>query len=396
MGIKTAFIYNERFGSFFYGADHPMRPVRLSLTYELIAALGILTPTGASVVEARMAAEAELLTFHTPEYLRILREANSGVAPVEGAGYGLGHGDNPAFKGVYDWSRLSAGASIQAARLVASGEADIAFNIAGGLHHAMSDRASGFCYINDPVVAIKYLLSLGKRVAYVDIDAHHGDGVQSAFYDSRDVLTISIHESGQTLFPGTGFSTEMGAGDGRGYSVNLPLPAGSGDSVFLRGFDEVVPAFIDAFKPDILVTQLGVDTFASDPLTHLCLTTNGFERMVRRFRSFGLPWVALGGGGYDIENVARAWTLAWAIMNGVELPDVIPPSLVASKQLTPFEKGRGTHAKWHGSGRGFASDRLRDEPLADKKLRESELKAVDAALAFLKKEVLPLVRESFA
>ena len=323
-----------------------------------------------------------MLSFHTPEYINALKSANSGAVPPDGMVHGLGHGDNPAFKGVYDWSRLCAGASIQAAELVARGEADIAFNIGGGLHHAMPDRASGFCYINDPVLAIESLLGLGKRVAYVDIDAHHGDGVEHAFYDSKDVLTISIHESGMALFPGTGFPADMGVKDGRGYAVNLPLPPGSGDGLFLRGFDEIVPTFIGAFKPDVLVTQLGVDTFATDPITHLCLTTNGFERMIKRFRSFGLPWVALGGGGYDIGNVGRAWALAWAIMNGVEAPENIPPSLLSGSGL-PLLKESG----WMG----FASNRMRDEPEEGAPLRDAELKDVERDIAFLKREVLPFV-----
>ncbi|MBI5885860.1 MAG: acetoin utilization protein AcuC [Deltaproteobacteria bacterium] len=351
-----------------------MRPARLALTRGLIDALGIMALPGAGVVEARRANEAELLSFHTPEYLRVLRQANNGVVPAEGASYGLGYGDNPAFKGVYDWSCLSAGASIQAAELVAGGDADIAFNIAGGLHHAMPGRASGFCYINDPVVAIKALVGMGRRVAYVDIDAHHGDGVEYAFYDSKDVLTISIHESGLYLFPGTGFPADMGIRDGRGYSVNLPLPPGSGDEVFVHGFEEVVPLFIEAFAPDVLVTQLGVDTFASDPITHLSLTTNGFERMVKRFRALGLPWVALGGGGYDMSNVARAWALAWALMNGVEPLERIPQSFLADK------------------GEYFTGDRLRDEPLKTPALSADDSNAVDRDIAFLKKEVLPLVR----
>jgi len=227
------------------------------------------------------------------------------------------------------------------------------------LHHAMRSKASGFCYINDPAVAINFLLKQGKRVAYVDIDAHHGDGVQAAFYDTDKVLTISLHESGEFLFPGTGFPEDSGAGQGRGYSINLPFPPDTGDELFTRGFEEIAPSFIQAYKPDILVTQLGVDTFASDPITHLRLTTNGFETMVKRFRSFGLPWVALGGGGYDPDNVKRAWTLAWAIMNRVEDRE----NLIE----------------------------LRDKPLKEK-TTNAQRKSVEEAIMYLKKEVLPLVR----
>lgn len=372
--MTTAFIYSDRFGEAFYGTGHPMRPVRLTLTYDLIKELGLFNLPGARVVEARKATEAELLSFHTHGYLRALREANSGTLPVDGRNYGLGYGDNPVFKGVYDWSLYSAGASIQAAELVAKGEADAAFNIAGGLHHAMPGRASGFCYLNDPAVAIKFLVGLGKRVAYVDIDAHHGDGVEYAFYDSKDVLTISMHESGMWLFPGTGFPADMGIREGRGYSVNLPLPPGTTDEVFLRCFNEIVPAFIEAFAPDVLVTQLGVDTFVTDPITHLSLTTNGFEEMVGRFKAFGLPWVALGGGGYDLGNVARAWTLAWAAMNGAAAPERIPQGIFLQR------------------GGYFLNDALRDEPVKTAPPSEGDLKQVAEDIAFLKKEVLPLVR----
>ncbi len=334
--MNTAFLYSEKFSDFSYGVDHPMRPLRLRLTYELIRGCGLLDLPGASVVRARRATDEELLLFHTHEYIRILKEADSGAVPEGGAAFGLGYGDNPAFRGVFEWSSYSAGASVQAAGLVAGGKAEVAFNIAGGLHHVMPDRASGFCYLNDPVIAIKHLTGLGKRVAYVDIDAHHGDGVEAAFYSTDTVLTVSLHESGHYLFPGTGFPHNMGEGRGRGYAVNLPFPPGTGDTVFLRGFEEIVPPFIEAFRPDILVTQLGVDTFRTDPITHLNLTTNGFEAMVARFRSFGLPWVALGGGGYDMDNVKRAWTLAWAVMNGAEVPEGIrdepPESSVAEDE----------------------------------------------------------------
>jgi acetoin utilization protein AcuC len=324
--MKTAFIYSDEFGSYSYGDEHPMRPLRLRLTYELITGYGLLD-AGSELIKARMAVEDELLLFHTKEYVKALKEANDGTITIEdGLRFALGHGDNPVFKGVYDWSLYSVGASIQAAELVLKGDANIAFNICGGLHHAMRERASGFCYFNDAAIAIEYLVKSGLRVAYVDIDAHHGDGVQNAFYDSDRVLTISLHENGNHLFPGTGFIDEIGINKGHGHSINLPFLPGADDNIFVTGFDNIVPIFLDRFKPDILVTQLGVDTFRTDPITHMNLTTNGFEKMVRRFSSFELPWVALGGGGYNMSNVARAWTLAWAIMNNREVPKVLPES----------------------------------------------------------------------
>ena len=209
---------------------------------------------------------------------------------------------------------------------MASGEGEMAFNIAGGLHHAMRSRASGFCYVNDPVIVILKLINRGKRVAYIDIDAHHGDGVQKAFYQTDQVLTISLHESGYSLFPGSGFEYEIGEGEGEGYSVNLPFLPYTDDEVYLWAFEEIVPPLIRAFQPDVVVTQLGVDTFYNDPLTNLHLSIFGFEKVVRRIKDLAQRWVALGGGGYDVSNVARAWTLAWAVMNGIELSEELPGS----------------------------------------------------------------------
>jgi acetoin utilization protein AcuC len=225
---------------------------------------------------------------------------------------------------MFDAAVLSTGASLVAATLVANRQVDVAFNISGGLHHAAPDHASGFCVFNDPAIAIKYLLSCGLRVAYVDIDAHHGDGVQQAFYDDDRVLTISLHESGQFLFPGTGFVSEMGASKGMGYSVNLPLYPYTDDEIYLWAFREVVPPLLRAFAPDVLVTQLGIDSYHSDPLTHLQLTSRGYVETVRELAQLDIPWLALGGGGYDLSAVARCWTLAYGVMLDVEWPDQIP------------------------------------------------------------------------
>jgi acetoin utilization protein AcuC len=372
--MKTAFIYSEKFGAFYYGADHPMRPFRLLLTYELMEASGLTRLPGMEIIQAREATEKELLLFHTGDYLKILKEANTGIIPVGAAPHGLGFGDNPVFAGCFEWSSYSTGASMQAAELVGSGEVDVAFNICGGLHHAMPKRASGFCYLNDAAVAIKHLVSQGKRVAYVDIDAHHGDGVEYGFYESDRVLTVSLHESGQYLFPGTGSVTDCGLKQGTGYSVNLPLPPGTGDTEYYDAFMLVVPDFISAFAPDVLVTQLGVDSFSTDPITHMNLTTNGFEKVVREFRGMGYPWIALGGGGYNLGNVARGWALAWAVMNGAVVPEKIPGEFI--------EK----------NGEYFASDSFRDPPESTESyLREGDKKEIDREIAFLKEKVLPLV-----
>jgi acetoin utilization protein AcuC len=241
---------------------------------------------------------------------------------------------------MYEASALASGGSVQAAELVASGEVTRAFAFAGGLHHAMPDRASGFCYLNDAVLAIQTLRARGLRVCYVDIDAHHGDGVQFAFYDSPDVLTISTHERGDRLFPGTGFVDEIGTGAGLGFAVNVPLHPHTDDEVYLEAFDAVVPPLVRAFRPDAVVAQLGIDSHRTDPLTHLALSVEGFAAAVRRIVGFAPRLVALGGGGYDLANVARAWTAAWAILNDVELPEQLPPAFVTA--AAAHLRGRAT------------------------------------------------------
>jgi acetoin utilization protein AcuC len=279
------------------------------------------------------------------------------------------------FRGLYDWSKLVAGATLQAASLVDNSEADITFSIAGGLHHAMNAQASGFCYINDIVIAILSLLRHGRRIAYIDIDAHHGDGVQEAFYTTNKVLTISIHETGRMLFPGTGFEGEIGEGEGKGYSVNIPMPPYSDDELFLFAFNEIVPPLMEKFKPDIVVTQLGVDAFASDPLTHLNYTNNGYSEVVKKIKEMSPKWVALGGGGYDIINVAKAWTLAWAIMNDADIPDDIPEDFL-KKHLQE----------------GFQSRKIKDEPYLEKGMRKEQMKKeVERVVEFIREKVFARV-----
>jgi len=312
-------LYNEDYQRFDYGPSHPLQVGRLKLTMDLIRAYDLLSPKKVCQETTRMASVEEVLSFHTLDYLKILQEANSGQSSLDSWAYGLGPGDNPIFPGVLDWGRFCAGGAIQAGEWVVSGLGRIAFHMAGGMHHARKNMASGFCYINDAVLVILYLLSQGKKVAYIDIDAHHGDGVQEAFYHTDRVLTISFHQNGTTLFPGTGFVQEIGADEGVGYAVNVPLYPWTDDEIFIWAFMEVVPPILQAYAPDVIVTQLGVDTFYNDPLANLSLTTKGFCSAVKFFKELGLPWVALGGGGYHQVNVARAWTLAWSIMLDREL-----------------------------------------------------------------------------
>jgi acetoin utilization protein AcuC len=327
--VKTALVHSEAFARFDYGPEHPLRMERLGLTYALMEAYGLTRLPEARLLAPAPAPETVLREFHTADYLEALRAAGAGEPVPAAHRYGLGPGDNPIWPGCYEASALACGGSILAAELVARGEVDRAFAFAGGLHHAMPDRAAGFCYLNDAVLAILTLRRHGLRVAYVDIDAHHGDGVQLAFYRSADVLTVSTHERGDRLFPGTGAVDEIGEGPGRGYSVNLPLNPYTDDAVYLAAFDAVVPAVLQAFRPDVVVAQLGIDGHRTDPLTHLALSVDGFAAAVRRIVDLAPRLVALGGGGYDLGNVARAWTAAWALMNDVTLPPELPPPFIA-------------------------------------------------------------------
>src|SRR5258708_25007634 len=241
---------------------------RLPLTWRLMRAYGLTTLPNAGVVAPDPAAETDIARYHTREYLDVLKRADTGLDPADGASYGLGLGDNPVFRGLWEVAQLVADGSLTAGALVAGGAAARAFHFAGGLHHAFPDRASGFCYVNDAVLAILRLRERGLRVAYVDIDAHHGDGVQHAFYADPNVMTISTHERGERLFPGTGFVREKGEGAGVGFSVNLPLEAYTDSAVYLLAFEAVVPPLIERLKPDIIVAQLGVDPHSPATLTH--------------------------------------------------------------------------------------------------------------------------------
>ncbi|MBU0515949.1 MAG: acetoin utilization protein AcuC [Proteobacteria bacterium] len=323
------FVFSDDYHRFDYGPSHPLRVHRLGLWLDMARALGLIVDHDPACVEARSATREELARWHDPYYLDVLEKANSGLWSTGGLGYGLGTGDNPVFKGVFEWSALLCGASVQCLELVGSGQTQIAFNPAGGMHHGGPSKASGFCYLNDAALIIQMLLDQGRRVAYVDIDAHHGDGVQWAFYRTDRALTVSVHQSGRTLFPGTGSEKERGDGPGRGYCLNLPLLPDADDEIFRMVVDRVVLPVVDAYDPDLLVTQLGVDMMYSDPLANLNLTSHGFMHAVKGFKGLGRPWIALGGGGYNVINVARCWTLAWAAMADRDVEDRLPEEVIA-------------------------------------------------------------------
>jgi acetoin utilization protein AcuC len=321
---KAALICSHELWTYGHGDAHPLRPERLRMTYELLEAYGAWDGEGSLLYTPSQATEDELALWHTPDYIDAVRRLGAGDQRVSAYKYHFAPGDNPVFPGMYESEALKAGATLLGARLVLEREVDVAFSFAGGMHHAMPDYASGFCVFNDPAIACQWLANQGARVVYVDVDAHHGDGVQAAFYDDPRVMTISLHESGRYLFPGTGFVEELGSGPGEGTSVNLPLFPYTEDEVYWYAFHAIVPPLVERFAPDVLVTQLGTDTHYLDPLTHLQLTTAGYTAVVQALRDMDLPWLATGGGGYHVSTVARSWALAYGIMSDQRLPDRIP------------------------------------------------------------------------
>ena len=326
---KSAFIYSHDLANHTLRNDHPMKPYRLKYTYELLNAYGAFNETDSLLLPPRNATIEELELVHTREYISAVKDLSMNGYSTIGHQFGFSTlGDNPVYERMYDAALLSTGSTMFAAKLIAENQMDRVFNISGGLHHAAPDHASGFCIFNDPALAIKFLLNSGKRVAYIDIDAHHGDGVQNAFYDNDQVLTISLHESGQYLFPGTGFVNESGQAPGIGYAVNIPFFPYTGDDIYVETFKSVVLPLVRTFGPDVMITQLGVDSYHTDPLTHLQLTTRGFLDVIQLFSDMQLPWLALGGGGYDVGAVARCWSLAYGQMIGLTLPNNIPTDLV--------------------------------------------------------------------
>lgn len=309
---------------------HPLRPERLRNTWDMLHAYSAFDAPHTRIVPPRFPTEEELATFHTPDYINVVRRLSRGDYMVNPTRYNFGEGDNPVFEGMYESESLKVGAALVAAELLLNNQADAVFSFAGGLHHAGADHASGFCVFGDGAVAIHRMLAAGWRVAYIDIDAHHGDGVQAAFYDDPRVLTISFHESGRFLFPGTGHTDELGEGDGRGFSVNVPLFPYTNDDIFLWAFDQIVPPLLQRFAPDVVVAQFGVDAHWRDPLTHLALTTHGLEALFQRICQLAPKLLAVGGGGYDGAVVPRAWTLAWGAVSGQTFPNKLPQSIATN------------------------------------------------------------------
>ena len=332
----AAIVHDDALESYGFGGEHPFNPLRLRLTLELCRDLGLLQ--GYSLTPSEPATDEDLTTVHTLTYVRMVQEAGRGAALLSNLlDFGLGTGGNPLFPEMHGACARVVGGVVEACRLVMGGGATHAMCVSGGLHHAMRSRASGFCVYNDAGVAISRLKEEhpGIRIAYVDTDAHHGDGVQWMFYEDPDVLTVSMHESGRHLFPGTGEVDETGQGRGRGYSVNVPLQPFTDDDSFISAFEAVVPEVLRAFGPDLILSQNGCDAHKLDPLSHLSATTRLYEHVPARMHDLahelcGGCWVATGGGGYDIWRVVpRAWAALWATVSHQDLPEKLPESWLA-------------------------------------------------------------------
>jgi acetoin utilization protein AcuC len=322
-------VFDKTLTDYDFGPHHPMSPIRVDLTMELAAQLGV-TGEHLRLVEAPMASDDVIATVHERGLIEAVTEAGTTPGHTD-LDRGLGTDDNPVFPGMHRAAAHVVGATVEACRQVWSGESQHSVSITGGLHHAMRDRASGFCIYNDVAVGIKKLLDDGaQRVAYVDVDVHHGDGVEQIFWDDPRVLTVSLHETGQMLFPGTGFPTDLGGAGAEGTAVNLALPPGTGDAGWLRAYHAVVPPVVRAFDPEILVTQHGCDSHREDPLAHLMLSVDGQRASYLALHELAHEvcdgrWVATGGGGYAlVEVVPRAWVHLLAIVGGRPLDPSLP------------------------------------------------------------------------
>jgi acetoin utilization protein AcuC len=315
---KAAFIYSSEFEKFSYPADCPFTTNRAGKVRKILNSMTLLSGDHITEVAPVPAERITLKKFHSARYLHALRTAEKGHWDTEALDMGIGTLDCPIFIGMYDYGVLAAGGTLTGVKMILSGSADIVFNPSGGFHHAGPERAAGFCYINDVALACMVLAEEGKRVLYLDVDVHHGDGVAYGFYERSDVMTISFHESPEALFPGTGFVEEIGKGEGKGYCVNVPLPIGTYDEVYMKTFKAIALPLIDTYEPDVIVFELGADALAGDPLAHLCLTNNTYADIIEHLLSFNKPIVATGGGGYNVENTVRAWALAWSVFTGAE------------------------------------------------------------------------------
>jgi len=368
---KAVFVYSTELEKVSYPPEHPFSTARPKKVRQIINSMGLLSGGGRSEVAPEPAERIVLKKFHTARYLQMLKMTGMGRSDAEAVNMGVGTPDCPAFAGLYEYSLLAVGATLTGVGQILSSAADVAFNAAGGFHHAHREQASGFCYINDVALACVLFAEAGKRVLYLDVDVHHGDGVAYGFYDRSDIMTISFHENPRVLFPGTGFEDEIGSGAGKGYCVNVPLAVGTYDEMYMKAFKSVAVPLIGAYNPDVVVFELGADALAGDPLAHLCLTNNTYASIIKHLLGLNIPILMTGGGGYNIENTVRAWALAWSLVAG-------------SDTEADMNIGLGgimlENMEWEGG--------LRDRTLVvTKHQRETVVPAVEATIEKVKKNV---------
>lgn len=346
------------------------------MTRSKLQSMGLLHGPGRFEKAPQPAARDIVERFHRPEYLRILERASRREVDTRSLNAGLGTADCPVFDHLLDYALLAAGATMEAAHLLLNGSAAVAVNFSGGFHHAHAERAGGFCYLNDIVLACLLLSDAGKRVVFLDLDVHHCDGVQAAFYQREDVMTVSLHEDGRHLFPGTGAVEDIGSGAGRGYSVNVPLPPGTYDEAYRRAYRQIVEPLLSVVRPDVLVVEVGADVLAGDPLADLACTNNVHADIVRSLMGLRLPLLVTGGGGYHIENTVREWALVWSVICG-EDPDEDVTAGMGGVLLESTE--------WQGG--------LRDRRLAVAKDKRDEVdRELSKTIAAVRKHVFPVHR----
>ncbi|MFC6012614.1 acetoin utilization protein AcuC [Nocardia lasii] len=359
-------VWTERFLGYTWSPEHPMKPARLRYTMSLAKSLGVLD--GVEPLSPDAATPADLMRVHSNAYIEAVRRAGHGPPTPEDTLHGLGTADNPVFPHMHEAASVIVGGTMAAAREIAAGRTRRAVSIGGGMHHAMPDSAAGFCVYNDAAIAISWLLDHGfDRIAYLDVDVHHGDGVQRAFYADPRVLTVSLHQHPATLWPNTGWPEETGVGAAEGTSINLPLLPGTRDAQWLRAFHAVVPGAVAAFRPQIIISQCGVDTHREDPLADLELTVDGQRAAFLAMRDLADEyaegrWLAIGGGGYGVVRVVpRAWThlLAAALDRPLAPETAVPAEWIeqvraaAPRVQPPLTMGDGgdtAYRAWDGPG----------------------------------------------
>jgi acetoin utilization deacetylase AcuC-like enzyme/acyl-CoA hydrolase/GNAT superfamily N-acetyltransferase len=374
----SIFIYSGRFGDFSYGDDHPFNPGRAGVLLQLLQDQGYLDEPWMRIEEPRIVSKKRLIESHDPKYIDVLEQASDGNWHDSFLNFNLGGEECPIFPHLFDYILLYASATITGVDLIVEENANIVFNPLGGFHHASRNAAEGFCYVNDVIVAIDILLAKGFKVAYIDLDAHHGNGVQDAYYADDRVLKISMHESGKTLYPWSGFETEIGEDLGKGLNINIPLPQETDDESFNSVMDRIVTPAVEKFSPTVVVAVVGADTHRSDPLAHLSLTNNGMVRAVEKLISYSQHLLLLGGGGYDMQATTKAWCRMWAAANKIDaLPDYL---LVMGGS---FMGGEGL----------LGADIVDRVYLLSGKQKELVQKELDRLVAFHEEHTIPLIGE---